>query len=205
MFRATVENLDSSISPRSISVVESRTRSSVFSSTVVCDVAKDAVNNSPNGVTEDVDVDPDRSVELLNAGVGTISSFEESVSRRSSDSPSSVFRLSVPESESNEKRKARQHWTDRILSLSRRTEFGIVSFGIRRLGQLNRGCRNLDVRHQEQPWAWKCVRFMAKRGRFQSRLTTLPDRLECILLRPVRRRSLVFEATQHSSKRRLYC
>jgi len=204
MFKATVENLESSISPRSISVVESRTCLSGFSSSVVCNVAEDGVNNSPNGVTEDVDVDPDRGVELLNAGVGAISSFEESVSRGSSDSPSSVFRLFLPESEPNEKQKARQHWIDRILSLNRRTELGIVSFGIRRLGQLNRGRRDLDVRHQEQPWAWKCVKFMARRGRFQSRLTTLPDRLECILLRPVRCRSLAFEATQHSSKRRFY-
>ena len=109
MFKATVENLDSSISPRSISVVESRTRSSVFSSTAVCDVAEDGVNNSPNGVTEDVDVDPDRSVELFNAGVGASSSFKESVSRGSSDSPSSVSRLSLSESESDEKQNARQH------------------------------------------------------------------------------------------------
>jgi hypothetical protein len=173
MFKATVENLDSSISPRSISVVESRTRSSVFSSSAVCDVAEDEVSNSPNGVTEDVDVDPDRRVESLNAGKGANSSFKESVSRGSSDSPPSVLRLSLLKSESSEKQKARQQWIGRILSLNGRTELGIASFGIRRLGQLSRRCRDLDVRHQEQPRAWKRVRFMAERGRFQSRLTTL--------------------------------
>ena len=126
------------------------------------------MSNSPKAVTEDVDVDPDRSVALLDVGVGAKPSFKESVSRESSDSPS-VLWLTLPESESNKKTKSESAWIDRILSSNGRTGLGIVSFGIRRLGQHNRGCRDFDVRHQERG----NVRFMAERGRFQSRLATL--------------------------------
>jgi len=117
MFKATVENLDSSISPRSISVVESRTCSSVFSSSTGCDVTVDGVSKSPSGIAEDVDVDPDRNVAFFNVGVGENSSLRESVSRGGSDSSPSSLSLSLAGPESNEKEKARQHWIDRILDL----------------------------------------------------------------------------------------
>lgn len=89
------------------------------------------MSNSPKGVTEDVDVDPDRSAALLNVGVN--SSLRESVSRGSADSSSSsALGVSLPESKSNKKQKACQRWLDRILSLNQRTELGIV-FDIRHL------------------------------------------------------------------------
>jgi hypothetical protein len=70
MFKATVENLDSSISPRSISVVESRDDAHpVFPPPLAAVSPWMDVSKSPKGVTEDVDVDPDRSVELLDVGV----------------------------------------------------------------------------------------------------------------------------------------
>ena len=151
MFKATVENPDSSISPRSISAVESRTCSLAFSSSTGCGIAVDGASKSPNGVTEDANVDPDRNVASLSVGAGANSSLKESVSRGSSDSSSPVLRLSLPEPESNKRRKVRQRWRDRILSLNGRTEFSIVSFIIRHLNQLNKGRRDLSVRHQEQP------------------------------------------------------
>jgi hypothetical protein len=71
IFKATVENLDPSISPRFTPVVESRTWSSVFSSSAGCDVAVDVASKSPNGVTEDINVNPDRGAALLNIGVSS--------------------------------------------------------------------------------------------------------------------------------------
>ena len=118
MFKATVENLDSSISPRSISVVESRTDSSVFSPG--CDVAMNGVSKSPNGVTKDADVKPDSSA----VGEGADSLLKESNSRGGSESSPSVLRLSLPKS--NKKRRACQHGTDSILSLNRRDELSLI-------------------------------------------------------------------------------
>ena len=160
MFKATVENLDSSISPRSVSIVESRTRSSGFSSPTGSDFAVDEVSNSPKGVTEDVD---DRSVALLNVGVR--SSLRESVSRGNLDwSSSSTLCLS----ESDKKQNACQRWSDGILSLNGRTELGTIFLGARHPGQLSKRCRDFGFGHQELPLGWKRVRFMVERRRCQS-------------------------------------
>lgn len=147
MFKATVENLDSSMSARSTSVVESRECSCDLSSSACRAASADGVSKSPKGVTEDVDVDPDRSVELLDVG----EDVRDSVSRAMSALSSSVSGLSLAESESDGERKVCQHRFTKIQSLNGRTGLGIVCFGIGHLGQLSKGWRDLDVRHQEQP------------------------------------------------------
>ena len=98
MFKATVENLESSMSPRSTSTVESRKCPSGFSSSTSLGVAVEGVSNSPNGVTKGVEVDSDRSVELLAVGLGV----RESVSRTMSDSASSVPSSPLLKAESND-------------------------------------------------------------------------------------------------------
>ena len=72
-----MENLDSSISPRFTSIVESCKRSSILSSSTGLDLAVDCVSKSPKGVTEDGDVDPGRRVELIDVGLGV----RDSISR----------------------------------------------------------------------------------------------------------------------------
>lgn len=103
MFKATVENLDSSMSPRSTSIVESRKCSSDFFSFTGLGVTVDGVSKSPKGVTEGVDIDPGRRAELLDIGV------RECVSRVMSGSSSSAPCLSSPRPMSDERRKACEH------------------------------------------------------------------------------------------------
>jgi len=143
MFNATVENLASSIS-----VVESCPRSSAFpSSSAGCDVAVDGVSNSPKGVTEGVDIDPDRSAALLDAGVS--SSSRKSVSRESPETSSSASGLSLPESEADEQTKRFNTGSQNLTgSLNGRTKVGIVFFVIRDFSQFN-GCRDVNSGHQE--------------------------------------------------------
>lgn len=86
MFKATVENLDSSMSPRSTSIVESRKFSSGFSSSNGLGVIVDDVSKSPKEVAEDVDVDPGRKVELLDVGLGVRDNISRVVSGPSSPS-----------------------------------------------------------------------------------------------------------------------
>jgi hypothetical protein len=110
MFKATVENLDSSMSPRSTSIVESRKCSSGFSASTGLGVAADGVSKSPKGVTKDVEVDSDRSVEFLVVGLGV----RERVSSVMSDSSSSASGSSLPEVVSNDERKGCQRRFARI-------------------------------------------------------------------------------------------
>ena len=77
----------------------------------------------------------------------------------------------MPDSESDEERRTYQCLLDRVFSMNGRTELGIV-FGIRHLGQLSKGCRDLDFGHQEQPSGWNRVRFTVERRRFQVMPTT---------------------------------
>lgn len=104
------------------------------------------VSKSPNGVTKDAD--------SSTVGEGVDSLMRESSLRGGSKPPPSVLRLSLPRS--NKKRRGCQHETDSILSLGGRTELDIVPFRTRRLGQLSKGFRDLDARHQgqERPSAW---------------------------------------------------
>lgn len=101
MFKATVENLDSSMSPRSASIVESRKCSSDFSSSTCIGVAVDGVSKSPKEVTEGVGVDPSRNLELLDVGLGV----RDNVSRAMSVSASSASGLLSPRPKSNKKQK----------------------------------------------------------------------------------------------------
>ena len=96
------------------------------------------VSKSPSGVTKDADSSA--------VGEGVDSLLKESNSRGGSELSPSAFRLSLPRS--NKKRRACQHSTDSILSLSGRTELDVVPFRTRRLGQLSNGCRDLNARHQ---------------------------------------------------------
>lgn len=105
MFKATVENLDSSISPRSTSTADFRKSSSGFSSSAGTGVTVDGASKSPKGVTEDVDVDPGRGEELFNVGLGV----RDSISSVMSDSFSSTSGLSPLRPKSNKKRKAYGH------------------------------------------------------------------------------------------------
>lgn len=97
MFKATVENLDSSISPRSTSIARSSRFSSGFTLSTGLGVGVDGVSRSPKGVTEDVDVNPDASASL---GV------RDNVSRVMSNSSESVSTLFLTEAGSNEERKS---------------------------------------------------------------------------------------------------
>lgn len=173
MFKATVENLDSSMSPRSTSTVESGKCSSGLPSSTGLGVSVDGVSKSPKGVTEDVKVSPGRGVELLDVGLGV----RDRISRVMSDLSSLASRLSPPEPKANEKRNACERQPTWAQSLNGRTEFGIEPFGIRHLGQVSKRCRDLDVYHHEQPWVWKRARFRVepRPGRFRS--DSIPDRL----------------------------